>query len=367
MILLAASIISITAHDACALDPYAGNDPYWVLLHEPAVIAELRLSPAQRKSFQNLTDELDLQFFPLRNKSNDAVLAGATRITNTAREKLQKLLQPAQRKRLTEILLRRLGNKALLHEEVAGRMRYSDTQQQRIEKIIDETQATVAELQKQASEGVPSEALDKRFNALQADQQKKLLDVLKPDQRNLLKTLLGPPFDLAKLGQPAFKAPELVDSGEWINSPPLQLEQLRGKVVVLHFYAFGCSNCIHNYPSYQLWSEHFKDKDVVLIGIHTPETAAERESASVRQKAADEKFSFPVLIDSQKQNWKAWGNSMWPCVYLIDKRGYFREIWPGELKWNGNDGEKYMRDRIEGLLAESLREASTAQTPAGPR
>ena len=84
----------------------------------------------------------------------------------------------------------------------------------------------------------------------------------------------------------------------------------------------------------------------MLIGIHTPETASERESANVRRKAEAEKFAFPVLIDGDKQNWNAWGNAMWPSVYLIDKRGYVRQFWPGELKWQGNDGEKHMRDWI---------------------
>ena len=104
-------------------------------------------------------------------------------------------------------------------------------------------------------------------------------------------------------------------------------------------------------PWYKEWTDRFKDKNVVLIGIHTPETKSERETASVRSKAADEKFAFPILIDGNGENWNAWGNSMWPAVYVIDKRGYLREFWPGELKWQGNDGEKFIRERIERLLA----------------
>jgi thiol-disulfide isomerase/thioredoxin len=127
---------------------------------------------------------------------------------------------------------------------------------------------------------------------------------------------------------------------------------LTGKVVVLHFYAFGCSNCIHNYPTYLEWQERFRDKDVVILGIHTPETAAEQDSATVKTKAADAKLQFPILIDGTKANWRAWGNSMWPSVYLVDKRGYLRHFWPGELKWQGATGDQWMRDRIEELLAE---------------
>ena len=91
---------------------------------------------------------------------------------------------------------------------------------------------------------------------------------------------------------------------------------------------------------------------MVLIGIHTPETEKERDVEQVRRKAAEEKLSFPILIDGKSENWAAWGNSVWPCVYLIDKQGYLRDLWPGELKWNGRDGEKYMREKIDWLLSE---------------
>jgi peroxiredoxin len=120
----------------------------------------------------------------------------------------------------------------------------------------------------------------------------------------------------------------------------------------VHFYAADCINCIRNYPWYREWHQRFKDKPVALIGIHTPETEAERDASAVRKKAADAKLEFPILIDGRNENWNAWGNSMWPSVYVIDKRGYLRFFWPGELKWQGNDGEKYMRERIEQLLLE---------------
>ena len=148
------------------------------------------------------------------------------------------------------------------------------------------------------------------------------------------------------------KAPELIDSGKWINSPPLTLAQLRGKVVVVHYYACGCINCVHNFPTYQEWQQYFKGKDVVLVGIQTPETPAERDFEHVRGKAAEAKLEFPILFDEKSENWNAWGNSMWPSVYLIDKQGYLRNFWAGELKWEGATGDKYMQEQIEELLAE---------------
>jgi peroxiredoxin len=176
---------------------------------------------------------------------------------------------------------------------------------------------------------------------------------LTPRQQAAWKDAIGRPFDLGTLGQPALAAPEIVDSGAWINSPePLTLAGLRGKVVVVHFYAANCINCIRNFPTYRLWQERFAAKDVVLLGIHTPETAEERDAAAVRRKAADEKLTFPICIDGKNANWNAWGNSMWPSVYVIDKRGYVRHSWHGELKWQGATGDEFLAGRIDALVAE---------------
>ena len=90
-----------------------------------------------------------------------------------------------------------------------------------------------------------------------------------------------------------------------------------------------------------------------MLGIHTAETAAERDPANVRKAAREAGLTFPILIDQDKLNWDAWGNSMWPSVYLIDKQGYVRYWWYGELNWKGAEGERRLRKRIEELLDES--------------
>ena len=149
------------------------------------------------------------------------------------------------------------------------------------------------------------------------------------------------------------KAPELQDSGLWINTEkPLQLSDLQGTVVVLHFYAFGCINCRNNYPVYTDWQQKFEDKNVVLIGIQTPETEAEHNVDLIRQRAEEADFTFPILADIEKDNWQTWGNSMWPSVYVLDKQGYIREFWPGELRWEGATGDSYLQQQIEKLMRE---------------
>lgn len=342
-----------------AADPFWGADPAWSLLHEPAVARELALTPAQRQTFHGLLDDLDARFFPLRNKSHDEAAAGATEILADATSRLGSLLSAPQLRRLAEIQNRQQGTAALLRAEMTKLLDYKPRQREQLEKVITETLAATRELEKRVGNGEPREPLEEQYQTLKREELRNVSRILTSSQRSLWHKSLGRDFDLTTLGRPAFRAPELVDSGEWLNSAPLTNRALVGKVVVVHFYAFGCSNCIANYPTYRDWQERFRGRDVVILGIHTPETAAERDSAAVKTRADEAKFDFPVLIDRTKANWNAWGNSMWPSVYLIDKRGYLRHFWPGELKWQGATGDRWMRDRIDELLAESS--ATTAQ------
>jgi peroxiredoxin len=335
-----------------AADPFWGADPAWSLLHEPAVARELALTPTQSRQFRGLLDELDVKFFPLRNKPSEEASKGGTEILAEASTRLEAMLSKAQFRRLAEIQSRQQGTTALLQAGMSTLMNYKPQQKERLETVISETLAATRELEKRVGNGETREPLEKEYSKLKQDELRQVTGVLTPAQRFLWQKALGRDFDLKSLGRPAFKAPALIDSGTWLNSEPLTMHALAGKVVVVHFYAFGCSNCIRNYPTYLEWQERFQDKDVVILGIHTPETAAEQDSATVKTKAEDANFGFPVLVDSTKANWNAWGNSMWPSVYLVDKRGHLRHFWPGELKWQGATGDQWMQDRIEELLTE---------------
>jgi peroxiredoxin len=147
-------------------------------------------------------------------------------------------------------------------------------------------------------------------------------------------------------------APEFAKETEWLQGKPLTLASLRGQVVVVHFWTFGCINCVHNYPAYKAWQEKFAGKGVTLVGIHTPESAGEADVKRVRAKADENGLKFPIAVDNRGQNWKNWKNRYWPSVYLIDKRGRVRYRWEGELDFGTTQGERLMRRRIEELLAE---------------
>jgi peroxiredoxin len=150
------------------------------------------------------------------------------------------------------------------------------------------------------------------------------------------------------------RPPELEErpDQDWINSKPLKLSELRGQVVVLHFWTFGCSNCQHNYPTLKAWQTAFSDKGVTIIGVHTPETDHERQIENVRKSVAKNGLKYPVVFDKDAKIWKSWGNQWWPSTYLIDKQGFARYRWDGEFNWNKAKGDSIMRKKIEQLLAE---------------
>lgn len=155
----------------------------------------------------------------------------------------------------------------------------------------------------------------------------------------------------------AFKAkpPELEGVTAWLNGEPVKLADCKGKVVVLHFFAFGCHNCHANYPHYKAWAKDFANRDLVMVAIHTPETDTETKVDLLKQQLEKHGLTYRVAVDNDKKVWAAWDNRWWPCTYLIDKNGYCRYRWDGELNWQGQKGEQSMRRKIRELLAEAKR------------
>lgn len=152
-------------------------------------------------------------------------------------------------------------------------------------------------------------------------------------------------------GQTA-KAPEFSGVTEWINSDPLTMSKLRGKVVLVHFWTNGCYNCVNNYVHYKSWEEKYKGKDVVIVGIHSPETTGERDIERIKAQAQKNGLKFPIAVDNNMTNWGRWNNRYWPTVYVVDKRGVVRYGWEGELSYKGAPGEETVRKLVDQLLLE---------------
>ncbi|QCL74867.1 cytochrome c biogenesis protein DipZ [Agrobacterium tumefaciens] len=152
------------------------------------------------------------------------------------------------------------------------------------------------------------------------------------------------------------RAPSLDGAVEWLNSPPLAREELRGKVVLIDFWTYSCINCIRTIPYVRAWAEKYRDQGLVVIGVHAPEFAFEKKIDNVRQAVAGFKIDYPVAIDNDYKIWRAFDNSYWPAHYLIDARGQIRYHHFGE----GNYRET--EEAIQDLLREAGSSASASDT-----
>ncbi len=127
------------------------------------------------------------------------------------------------------------------------------------------------------------------------------------------------PIQEALLARPV--APELSGGGEWINSEPLTMQALRGKVVLIDFWTYGCYNCRNTLPAMQGWWKEFSSQGLVIIGVHTPEFAAEHEIANVRNAVIQHEIAWPVVQDNDYAIWNAYRNHYWPHFFLVSRSG----------------------------------------------
>ena len=116
-------------------------------------------------------------------------------------------------------------------------------------------------------------------------------------------------------------APEFTGIKEWINSDPLTIEGLRGKVVLVDFWTYSCINCIRTQPYLNAWYEQYHDQGFEIVGVHAPEFAFEREPANVQRAVVDAEIKYPVALDNDFKTWAAYHNNYWPAKYLIDQDG----------------------------------------------
>lgn len=321
------------------------------LVRDPAVHAELRLSNDQIKAVSLSVAEVDESFWQLRDVPVSKAAAQIAPLYAQLRQSLKAGISPSQLDRFDQIVLQARGWKALVASDISERLKLSSDQVARLKGVLKE-----ATKDREAAEkdlvGQSAAVQERTRDKLRKAESKRFTDVLTTRQQNEFSGLLGKPFDLSKVTQVGCVAPELRGVTAWINSRPLTLQELRGKVVVVHFWAFGCINCIRNLPHYQGWYEKFPQSEITIIGIQTPETDSERKLDNLKRNVVERRIEYPVVMDGASDNWKAWGTNMWPSVYLIDKQGRVRNWWYGELNWEGAKGEEFMRKRIEALLSE---------------
>jgi thiol-disulfide isomerase/thioredoxin len=116
-------------------------------------------------------------------------------------------------------------------------------------------------------------------------------------------------------------APDFVGLGNWFNSTPLKLADLRGKVVLVNFWTYGCVNCVNTLPHVTRLYAKYRDRGFVVVGIHTPEFPFERSASNVQTALKRHGITYPVAQDNDSQTWNAYRNRYWPAQYIVDQNG----------------------------------------------
>jgi thiol-disulfide isomerase/thioredoxin len=145
------------------------------------------------------------------------------------------------------------------------------------------------------------------------------------------------------------KAPEFTGVTGFVNTPSLiKLADLRGKVVLVHFWTYTCSNCIHTIPFLNDWYQKYSKKGLVIVGVQTPEFNDEKNIDNVKRAVNSFQIKYPVILDNNYANWNAYGNNYWPRDYLVDNQGYIRYSHIGEGDYDQTE------QIIQSLLAEGV-------------
>jgi cytochrome c biogenesis protein CcdA/thiol-disulfide isomerase/thioredoxin len=149
--------------------------------------------------------------------------------------------------------------------------------------------------------------------------------------------------------------PSLNGATAWLNSPPLTPQELRGKVVLVDFWTYPCINCLRSLPYIRAWAEKYKDHGFVVIGVHAPEFAFEKDINNVRRAVHDLGVTYPVALDNDLKIWQAFNNEYWPAHYFIDAEGRIRHHHFGEGEY----------DESERVIQKLLKEAGYTNVPGG--
>ena len=222
------------------------SHPITSLLRSKKVHRELRLTSAEIDEAEKVVSEFDLPLWRLRDLPFHKRNEKAVLLINQLRSKLAQILSDRQTERLNQLVWQVRGIEAILEPQVALRLNLLPEQKTRIRTSLKTLHSRISSLQNNPDLGSTLER-DAYIQNLQAETRRNIQSVLNSYQRGAFVTLMGSPFNFSRIQTVACQAPEF-EIDTWINSSPVKPSELKGKVTVVHFYAFGCSNCIRTLP-----------------------------------------------------------------------------------------------------------------------
>ncbi|HWA91486.1 MAG TPA: cytochrome c biogenesis protein DipZ [Rhizomicrobium sp.] len=197
--------------------------------------------------------------------------------------------------------------------------------------------------------GLDTGLLTRLSTASTTSLEQNLIDMVHPTQRGPVTAVKG--SDLPVEGV----MPELNGATAWLNSAPLTRASLKGKVVVVDFWTYSCINCLRALPYVRAWAAKYKDHGLVVIGVHAPEFAFEKDLGNVQRAVKDLNVAYPVALDSNLAIWQAFNNQYWPAHYFVDAQGRIRAHHFGEGEY----------DKSEAIIQKLLKEAGYTNVPGG--
>ncbi len=213
------------------------TSPYLALIRDPQLHTMLGIGADQRQAIQQITDEIDGPLWRIRASSSPEQYASRLdALIAKVRPRLQQIVTSTQARRIAQIEMQSQGSHALLRDDVDDALQLTPDQLREIVAVLKETNDAINE---RKQKGGSQDVFDAAVKKLKTAESRKLKAILSRDQQRRWAGLLGKPFDVSKLGRIKFKAPELSGTDGWINSRGLKMSELRGKVVALHFFAFG--------------------------------------------------------------------------------------------------------------------------------
>lgn len=174
-----------------------------------------------------------------------------------------------------------------------------------------------------------------------------MLNAIGKSLYNLLPIIVASLFSSAQVNASEKMAAPLIGATQWLNSTPLSIEKMHGKVVLVDFWTYSCGNCLNALPQVKAWNEKYRTQGLVVIGVHTPESPAEKNQQHVEQAIKRLGITYPVAMDNQYAIWDAYKNKYWPAQYLIDSQGHIR------YQHEGDGAYQDIELKIQTLLKEA--------------
>ncbi len=322
------------------------------LIHSAEAQRELGVKGTDLDALETILRPIDAEWLRLRKRTESEIHPILDRGTEVVLSHLREKHGEASIARLHQLELQAQGARALLRAELINALELTTVQVRDLGRLFETTDDLQRRARMLARPPAPPNLLP--YERARAGERSAAERILTPEQNQRWVALLGPVQNTAAYERVHPLAPATLEPGAWLNGTNARLAALRGRVVVVLFYSFQDANSLAVNQACNRWHRRFANNGLSVIGIQSPRVDAERDYAAFGLSILRDRIQFPVLLDADKSNWDAWGNDIWPTLFLIDRRGYIRGWWSGELQKSNGGGEARIEQQIRRLLAEPI-------------